>query len=92
VKLAPGSAPWLLRHELRLAWRGIGVKRLRTRSVSAASSEAAYHFGVDALRLTAQVPDCRRTSSSCSAWAWFVFTLISAGRQPVGQRVSSAAI
>lgn len=24
----PGSLPWLLRHELRLAWRGIGGKRI----------------------------------------------------------------
>lgn len=27
-RLSPGSWPWLLRHELRLAWRGLGGKRL----------------------------------------------------------------
>ncbi len=41
----PGSTAWLIRHELRLAWRGVGGKRATILLVVLALLSAAMHFG-----------------------------------------------
>ena len=42
--LRPGSAGWLLRHELRLAWRKLGFRSSRPWLIAGASLWLAYHL------------------------------------------------
>ena len=41
----PGSTAWLIRHEMRLAWRGVGGKRATVLLVVLAIVEVALHVG-----------------------------------------------
>jgi ABC-2 type transport system permease protein len=53
VRLASGSWPWLLRHELRLAWRGFGGKTFRRVLALAAFLWLVYHVALGLIVATA---------------------------------------
>lgn len=78
MKLAPGSVPWLLRHELRLAWRGTRSRRLWVQIGIGGALWLAYHFWVwMILDLAAQMPELPPSLFvKFGIGAWFVFTLI----------------
>ncbi|HEY2189775.1 MAG TPA: hypothetical protein VGH48_14560, partial [Caldimonas sp.] len=46
MTLAPGSWPWLLRHELRLTWRGLGGKTFRAAFALVAFLWLVYHVAL----------------------------------------------
>ena len=48
IAAAPGSAVWLLRHELRLGWRGMGGKRIWLLLVGAGALWAFIHVAAHA--------------------------------------------
>ncbi|MDQ6638758.1 MAG: hypothetical protein M3Z15_03715, partial [Pseudomonadota bacterium] len=78
MKLVPGSAPWLLRHEMRLVWRGTGVARLRLLIALGGVLWLAYHLA--AWMMLGVLPDSASLPASLfvmfGAGVWFVFTLI----------------
>lgn len=80
----PGSLLWLLRHELRLAWRGIGGKRLRFLLITVGLMWGFVHFGAFLLLkgLVALSADPQRMSRIMSSVIlgggmafWFITTL-----------------
>ena len=46
MSLAPASWPWLLRHELRLVWRGFGARTFRVAIGFAALLLVIYHIAI----------------------------------------------
>jgi ABC-2 type transport system permease protein len=66
MRLRVGSVPWLLRHEVRLAWRGTGGKRMWVVGIGGALLWAAMH--VFAFELLHGVSDV-----ALPPWATFVF-------------------
>ena len=78
MKLAPGSWPWLLRHELRLAWRDAGGARLRFLIVAGGALWLAYHFAVWTVLRFVVDPTALAPASVVLVGAvlWFVFTLM----------------
>jgi ABC-2 type transport system permease protein len=44
MNLSPGSWPWLLRHELRLGWRGMGGKSIWFLLIAGGLLWSAFHF------------------------------------------------
>lgn len=78
MKLAPGSWPWLLRHELRLAWRDAGGARLRFLVVFGGALWLAYHFAVWTVLRFVVDPTALAPGSFVLVGAvlWFVFTLM----------------
>jgi ABC-2 type transport system permease protein len=75
LKLVPGSAPWLLRHELRLAWRGTGTRRLWFLTGIGAVLWLLYHLAAWGMLEDAQaLPP--GLFVMIGVGTWFVFTLI----------------
>jgi ABC-2 type transport system permease protein len=78
LKLAPGSAPWLLRHELRLAWRGVGGKRLGVLISVGGIVWLVYHLAAWAMLGLFADPTALPPAlfAMLGAGVWLVFTLI----------------
>ena len=72
-----GSAPWLLRHELRLAWRGLGVRRMWVLGIVGGAAWLALHLGayllMSRLRGVAVPP---QAAVGVGALAWLLMTLM----------------
>jgi ABC-2 type transport system permease protein len=73
----PGTWPWLLRHEIRLAWRNIGGKRIWILLVGGGILWAAMHLaawglivGADAVKLPP------RATVIFGSLTWLIITLI----------------
>jgi len=78
--VTPGSAPWLLRHELRLAWRGSGFKRFALTAGVGGFLWLGYHLFVWSL-LRGDTAWAARTLPAAlfvllGAGLWFIFTLM----------------
>ena len=78
MKLAPGSLPWLLRHELRLAWRGTRTRRVWVQVAIFGAIWIACHFWVwGILALAARLAELPPTLFvQFGVAAWFIFTLM----------------
>ena len=83
MKLAPGSVPWLLRHELRLAWRGSGgAKRLSILALLG-GAYAGYHAW-QASRPYEWSGTVEARSAGRNKGSEFIVTLPLLGAAPVG--------
>lgn len=74
TSLRPGSAAWLLRHELRLAWRKVGFRSSRPWLIAAALLWLAYHlapYGVLSVGNSLAAAAAPGASASASASAGF---------------------
>lgn len=77
MTLRPASWPWLLRHELRLVWRGIGGARVWVLVVLGGLLYAAFHVAAWALlHFVAAGPLPAPAVVAIGIGTWFAFTLM----------------
>jgi ABC-2 type transport system permease protein len=77
LNLKPGTWPWLLRHEIRLAWRNVGGKRIWILLVGGGILWAAVHLAAWSLIVGADmIAMPPRVTIIFGSLVWLIITLI----------------
>ena len=72
-----GSAPWLLRHELRLAWRGLGLRATWVLGLVGGAAFLLLHVGAYLLMHRMRgLPMPPEAAIGVGALAWFLMTMM----------------